>query len=555
MSSNLVFASLLTMGILSSFVFFVFYLIAFQANLIDFGWLIGFTVLTNVVLWLVSPAITDFLQRWFYRIRRVDFEEFSREHPEVADFLRSVCRKNNIPLPSLRIIDDNNPTAYCYGSLPANARLVVSSGLFKYLNIEEQKAVYAHELGHIVNLDFIVMTIAATLLQVLYAVYYNFLRRRRRSSGKKDPTPIIGAIAYVLYIIGSYLVLYLSRTREYLADRFSARETQNPDSLSMALVKIAYGIAAETDSESTHRLLASTRQMGIYDYKSAHVLGSTFKLATEQGGGSANIDELSRVFLFDIYSPWAKISELNSTHPLTGKRIMALSEFSLQTSGASKFDFGKLAYEGQGLDRKRLYGDFWFGVFIYCLPFLVGIVDLALILANPVEFLNYPLALALMGLAFLSQGIYKFSVPSGEPEQTTVFKLMQDPYANPLRGRYVQIEGKVIGKADAGSYFGEDVTMQDKSGCLIYLNYESLVPIFGNLFFGLGKAQKMIGQDSRAVGWFRRSTFQVIDLHKVDILGETIQSYTRFWGIILGVAFIIMAVVTAVLKNAFNVNF
>lgn len=549
MNSNLAFASIVTLGILSSFVFFVFYLIAFQANFIGFGWLVGLTVFTGVLLWLVSPAITDFLQRWLYRIRRVDFEEFSKEHPELAEFIRLVCQKKNIPLPSLRIIADNNPTAYCYGSFPANARLVVSEGLFKYLNIEEQKAVYAHELGHIVNLDFIVMTIASILLQILYEVYYNFLRRRRRSSGKKDFTPIIGAIAYVLYVIGSYLVLYLSRTREYLADRFSARETQNPDSLSMALVKIAYGIATETDGESTHRLLASTRQMGIYDYKSAHAVGSTFKLATEQGGGRANIDELSKVFLFDIYSPWAKISELNSTHPLTGKRIMALTEFALQNSKPSVFDFGKLAYEGEGLDRKKLYSEFWFGIFIYCFPFLAGIFGLVMILTDYGKFLNYPLAVFLLGLAFLSQGIYKFSIPASEPEKTTVFKLMQDPYANPLRGRYVEIEGKVIGKADAGSYLGEDVTMQDKSGCLIYLNYESLIPILGNLFFGLGKAKKMIGQPSRAVGWFRRSTFQVVDLHKIEVLGQTITSYTRFWGIVLGAFFILLAAVIVVLNN------
>jgi Zn-dependent protease with chaperone function len=548
MGSNLVFASIATLGVLASFVFFVLYLIAFQANFINLGLLLGLTVLTNILLWLVSPAIADFMQRWFYKIRRVDFQEFSREHPEVAGFIGNVCQKHNIRVPSLRIISDNNPTAYCYGSYPANARLVVSEGLFKYLNVEEQKAVYAHELGHIVNLDFIVMTVATTLLQILYEVYYNFLRKRGRSSGKKDPTPIIGAISYVLYIIGSYLVLYLSRTREYLADRFSAQETQNPDGLSMALVKIAYGIATEADGESTQRLLASTRQMGIYDYKSAHAVGATFKLATEQGGGRANIDELSKVFLFDIYNPWAKISELNSTHPLTGKRIKALTEFSQQTSGVSMFDFGKLAYEGQGLDRKKLYNDFWFGLFIYCLPFLAGVAALVLVLSNPAEFLNYPLALALLGLAYLSQGIYKFSVPSGEPEQTTVFKLMQDPYANPMRGRYVQVEGKVIGKADAGSYLGEDLTMQDKSGCLIYLNYESLIPILGNLFFGLGQAKNMIGTDSRAVGWFRRSTFQVIDLDKIDVLGQTIRSYTRFWGIILGVVFILFAVVAMVLK-------
>lgn len=51
-----------------------------------------------------------------------------------------------------------------------------------------------------------------------------------------------------------------------------------------------------------------------------------------------------------------------------------------------------------------------------------------------------------------------------------------------------------------GGYMGEDVKMQDKSDCLIYLNYESIVPVLGNIFFGLGKAKKMIGQNAKATG-------------------------------------------------------
>ncbi len=542
MRSKMILASLVTMGILASFVFFVFYLIAFQFHSINFSLLIGLTVLTNIAIWLLSPFITDWMQRVFYRIKQVDFEEFTLEHPELAAFVRGVCQRNKIPLPSLRLIQDNNPAAYCYGSHPANARLVVSEGIFKYLNVEEQKAVYAHELGHIANLDFIVMTAATTLLQVLYEVYYNFLRVRRRSSGKKDPTPLIGALAFVLYLLGSYLVLYLSRTREYLADRFSAQETQNPDSLSMALVKIAYGISAEIDSESTSRLLGATRQIGIYDYKSAHILGSTFRLISQkEAQGRLRLDALSRVFLFDIYSPWAKVVELNSTHPLTGKRIRALAAYSLQTPRPSVFDFAKLAEESERLNRNKLYRDFAIAVFIYLLPYLSGLLAVAVIISAPRHYNNFPLALAVIGFAFLFQGVYKFKVPAGGPDKTTVFKLMQDPYANPLRGRYVQIEGKVIGKADSGNYFGEDVTMQDRSGCLIYLNYESLIPVVGNLFFGMNKATKMIGQDIRAVGWFRRSTFQVVDLDSCEVSGETIKSYTYLWGVVLGLFLLTLA--------------
>lgn len=550
MRVKLMFASIITLGILLSFVFFIFYLIAFWAHLINIWGLIGLTVLTNFILWLVNPYIMDWIQKLFYKVRWVTFEEFSNAHREVADFIKEVCEKNKIRIPKLRIIEDLNPTAYCYGSYPNNSRVVISEGIFKYLDIEEQKAVVGHELGHIVNKDFIIMTIAVTLLQVLYEVYYNFLRRRRyrrSSSGSKkgDITPLIGAISYVLYIIGSYLVLYLSRTREYLADRFSALHTNNPDALSMALVKIAYGIAVEVDSESTQRLLASTRAMGIYDFKAAHSIGTAFKLVMNKDKTQISRD-LSKVFLFDIFSPWALVSEINSTHPLTGKRIRFLSGYAKEIGKGSMFDFESVAQEGKGLDKNRLYTDFFKGIGVYLLPVIATLAGIIIVIANP---LNYPLFIGLVGASLLAQGLYKFGRRGGEPEKTTVFELMQDPYANPLRGRFVEIEGRVIGKADAGSYLGEDVQMQDRSACLIYLNYESIIPILGNIIFGLGRAKKMIGEYCKARGWFRRSSYQIVDLDMVEVSGSVIRSYTRFWGISTGIFLLFLGIILLLIKQ------
>ena len=48
-------------------------------------------------------------------------------------------------------------------------------------------------------------------------------------------------MALVGYYVGIYLLLYLSRTREYLADAFSANRIE-PRHLASALIKIAYGI-------------------------------------------------------------------------------------------------------------------------------------------------------------------------------------------------------------------------------------------------------------------------------------------------------------------------
>jgi hypothetical protein len=309
----------------------------------------------------------------------------------------------------------------------------------------------------------------------------------------------------------------------------------------MALVKIAYGIAIEVEGEDTQRLLVSTRAMGIYDFKAADSIGTVFKLAMgNDKEGIAN--SLSKVFLFDIFSPWAMVSELNSTHPLTGKRIKALSRYAKELGIVSIFDFEKVVRDGEGLDKGRLYHGFFEGMVICALPFLAVLAGV-LITIGTHSLSSVSILMVLLGVSLLMQGLYKFGRQGdGLPEKTTVFELMQDPYANPLKGRFVEIEGKVIGKADAGSYLGEDVKMQDKSGCLVYLNYESVIPILGNIIFGLGKAKKMIGQYSKASGWFRRSSFQVVDLDTVEVSGDTIKSYTRLWGIIAGILLLILGV-------------
>jgi Zn-dependent protease with chaperone function len=60
---------------------------------------------------------------------------------------------------------------------------------------------------------------------------------------------LIGLAALIAYYIGIYLLLYLSRTREYLADAFSANKVE-PRHLASALIKIAYGIVAIEDTEA-----------------------------------------------------------------------------------------------------------------------------------------------------------------------------------------------------------------------------------------------------------------------------------------------------------------
>ena len=94
------------------------------------------------------------------------------------------------------------------------------------------------------------------------------------------------------------------------------------NALSRALVKIAYGIVEEgSRQEEPSTLLEGTRALGIYDAKAATSTGTAYDCI------ASSPEKIGRVFLWDMFNPWGWWMELNSTHPLTGKRVRALSTY------------------------------------------------------------------------------------------------------------------------------------------------------------------------------------------------------------------------------------
>ncbi|MEH1915445.1 zinc metalloprotease HtpX [Nostoc sp.] len=503
---------------------------------------IGITLVFNIAAFFISPFIMDLTQGWLYQTRWVELAEVETLSPETAKVIRQVCEQKKLKTPRLGIINDQNPTAFTYGSLPNSARLVVSQGLFTYLDDDEIATVYAHELGHIVHWDFAVMTVASTLVQICYLIY-STARRFGRGGGDskiKDAMQTAALVAYVFYVVGTYLVLYLSRTREYFADHFAAESTGNPNGLSRALVKIAYGILEEgSRTQEPSRLIEGTRALGIYDHKAAASTGTAYRIASDT-------QKVGRVFLWDMFNPWGWWMELNSTHPLTGKRVRALSNYAEQLGLPTEFDMGRVIGEGKTLNKSRLYGNFFLDVVLYgaeTIGFFAGLVTGVILLSssqNTGLVLGAPLIG--IGIGILIKALVMFPDYKQAPE-TDILTLMSDPYASPLRGQPAKLEGQLIGRGDAGYKFGSDLKIQDRSG-MLYLHYASRFGPIGNFLFGMKRVQSLIGEQVGAMGWFRRGVAPWMDLIQLQSENGTIvNSYHRFWSFILGGGSIILGVV------------
>ncbi|MFS8969024.1 M48 family metalloprotease [Synechococcus sp. 'PEA 65AY6A-5F PE A'] len=498
----------------------------------SFGSFLSAVLLTlafNALIFFLSPWLMDWIQHSLYSTQWVSLGEIGRRSPESAEVIARVCRQYKLKQPKLGLIRDQNPTAFTYGSLPDTARIVVSEGLFTYLEDEEVATVYAHELGHVIHWDFAVMTLASTLVQILYLLYV-YLRdtRRDRRGGKNIGS--LALVAYFFYVAGSYLVLYLSRVREYFADHFAAEITGNPNALSRALVKIAFGIVQEGERQQDEetrqrsaRLLEGTRALGIYDAKAAVMAGTAYRVA-------ADPSQVGRVFLWDLFNPWAGWMELNSTHPLTGKRVRALGTYAEQLDLPVEFDMASVVAQGKQLNRQQLYGNFLLDVVLLNAEWLGAI--LGMVLGIPAlqagsygMFAGLVLAGASLGLLLKMTVMY----PSLEnPPALTVLKAMSNPYASPLRGLPMQLEGRVIGRGDAGYRFGSDLKFQDETG-MIFLRYVSRFGPLGNFLFGASRAGRLVGQEGTVVGWFRRGIAPYLDLSRFQSrYGEVVTSHPAF---------------------------
>ena len=138
--------------------------------------------------------------------------------------------------PRIGYIDDGAPNAFTYGWRKNNTRIVLTRGIFDLLTPEEAMTVVAHELGHATHYDMAVMTFAQLVPMVLYAIYEG--TTKNVSDDDDGKAAVLGYVAYVLYVIAQYIILWLSRSREYYADAFAIGETRNPNGLANALVKI-----------------------------------------------------------------------------------------------------------------------------------------------------------------------------------------------------------------------------------------------------------------------------------------------------------------------------
>ncbi|GAB7024620.1 zinc metalloprotease HtpX [Salidesulfovibrio brasiliensis] len=169
--------------------------------------------------------------------------ELSRgDAPHIHSVVEQLAAEAGIPKPRIYLVPQEQPNAFATGRNPENAVVAVTSGIVRILNPDELKGVLAHEIGHIVNRDILIQTIAAVLGGAIVFIA-NMLQWTAifgiGSDDDEGANPIAAiAMAILAPIAATLIQMAISRSREYLADETGARLSHNPMSLASALNKL-----------------------------------------------------------------------------------------------------------------------------------------------------------------------------------------------------------------------------------------------------------------------------------------------------------------------------
>lgn len=207
-------------------------------------------------------------------------------------------------MPRVFIIEANYMNAFASGFSEKSAMIAITRGLAEKLNRAELQAVLAHELSHIRHMD-IRLTLFASVLSNLILMLIDMLfwgalfggGRDREGRARNQLFVIIMILRYVLPLITMLLMLYLSRTREYMADSGAVELMRDNAPLAEALLKIQNDHEAHRD-----------------EYQSAYQ-----GTAHEQVRSEAYIYDPSQAGISGLGS-----SNLFSTHPNLLDRLKAL---------------------------------------------------------------------------------------------------------------------------------------------------------------------------------------------------------------------------------------
>src|SRR3954468_4030315 len=162
------------------------------------------------------------------------------EAPGLHAMIERLCIQADLPKPRIAVAESHVPNAFAMGRSQKSAVVCATTAIIETLEPHELEGVLAHELTHVKNRDVMIMTIASFFASIASAIAQFSLFFGGGGSDDDDGPGflVVFLVSMAVYAISFFLMLALSRYREFAADRGAALITGRPSALASALLKL-----------------------------------------------------------------------------------------------------------------------------------------------------------------------------------------------------------------------------------------------------------------------------------------------------------------------------
>lgn len=183
---------------------------------------------------LISLSLSRQMAKWMMGVRLVDSNTHDPELRRLLQTVEKLAQDAHLPhVPEVGTFSSSEPNAFATGPTKKRSLVAVSTGLLQRMSQKELEGVLAHEIAHISNGDMVTMTLVQGVVNAFVMFLARILAYVVSGLGKNRSESSSGGsyFSYMMFvflfevvfmILGSIVICFFSRTREFKADKGGA---------------------------------------------------------------------------------------------------------------------------------------------------------------------------------------------------------------------------------------------------------------------------------------------------------------------------------------------
>lgn len=225
----------------------------------------------------ISLALSRVMAKWTMGVQLIDVERAQGFEAALVEKVTRLSRTAGLNVvPQIGIYESPELNAFATGPTRNRALVAVSTGLLQRMSNEEVEGVLAHEIAHVANGDMVTLTLIQGVVNSFVLFFAKIIGFFVGQTVKEESRAAVEfgvslAAQLVLGILGSIVVNYFSRWREFRADAGGARFAgKNSMVAALQRLRANYETTEPDGSSAIAAFKISSRGSGFLSLFSTH---------------------------------------------------------------------------------------------------------------------------------------------------------------------------------------------------------------------------------------------------------------------------------------------